>query len=250
MPRRRPAQAFEGCPPEPAGGPLEPAGNGRPRWMAAPAAVRRRDRTRRTGRLVRHTPGRAHKRAFYLVRCPVLSVVVGRHWPTFDGPVTARTAQKRPHDRVSGPATEGLSALRSLTIGARGRRRPAVRLHVPRAHGCCTPSGGDRQAPPLLSITAPSTCHRPTSARVRAEAAHSSKATSQPCEVCPTHEGGPGRGDTSAGRGLDRRQGGSQWVCQAGVGVGGGFGVKGRSSRGGAHSTSTSLRARATMALV
>src|SRR3712207_7557235 len=33
--RSRPAQAFEGCPPEPAGGPLEPAGNGRPRWMAA-----------------------------------------------------------------------------------------------------------------------------------------------------------------------------------------------------------------------
>ena len=30
-----PAQAFEGGPPEPAGRPLEPAGNGRPRWMAA-----------------------------------------------------------------------------------------------------------------------------------------------------------------------------------------------------------------------
>jgi hypothetical protein len=30
-----PAQAIEGGPPEPAGRPLEPAGDGRPRWMAA-----------------------------------------------------------------------------------------------------------------------------------------------------------------------------------------------------------------------
>jgi hypothetical protein len=42
----------------PAGRPLEPAGDGRPRWMAAtgaPATVRR-DRIRRTGRLVRRSP--------------------------------------------------------------------------------------------------------------------------------------------------------------------------------------------------
>src|SRR3712207_8803868 len=48
--RSRPAQAFEGCPPEPAGGPLEPAGNGRPRWMAA-----HRDAARRPGRSEEHT---------------------------------------------------------------------------------------------------------------------------------------------------------------------------------------------------
>ena len=40
------ARAFEGCPPEHAGGPLEAAGNGRPRWMVAPL---RRNRTRPTG---------------------------------------------------------------------------------------------------------------------------------------------------------------------------------------------------------
>lgn len=51
----RPAQAFEGGPPEPAGGPHEPAGDGRPRWMIAQRDRREApgDRTRRTGRLVR-----------------------------------------------------------------------------------------------------------------------------------------------------------------------------------------------------
>ena len=36
--RRRTAQAFEGCPPEPAGRSLEACGNVRRRWMAATAA--------------------------------------------------------------------------------------------------------------------------------------------------------------------------------------------------------------------
>ena len=60
----RPAQTFEGGPPESAGRPLEPAGNGRPRWMAAgrdSAARRRGHRTRRTGRLVRPTPTDLHR---------------------------------------------------------------------------------------------------------------------------------------------------------------------------------------------
>jgi hypothetical protein len=47
----------------PAGGPLEPAGNGRPRWMAAgrraPLPGAAGHRIRRTGRLVRRIPGRA-----------------------------------------------------------------------------------------------------------------------------------------------------------------------------------------------
>jgi hypothetical protein len=40
--RWRPAQAFEGCSPEPAGRPHEPVGNGRPRWMAATGDESRR----------------------------------------------------------------------------------------------------------------------------------------------------------------------------------------------------------------
>jgi hypothetical protein len=58
-----PAQAFEGGPPESAGRPHEPAGDGRPRWMVAgrdSAARRRGHRTRRIGRLVRRLPSDRH----------------------------------------------------------------------------------------------------------------------------------------------------------------------------------------------
>jgi hypothetical protein len=48
-----PAQAFEGCPPEPAGRPLEPVGDGRSRWMAAHRRFGAGDRIRLTCRLVR-----------------------------------------------------------------------------------------------------------------------------------------------------------------------------------------------------
>ena len=47
------AQAIEGGPPEPAGRPLEPLGDGRPRWMAVARCVSAGHRTRLTGRLVR-----------------------------------------------------------------------------------------------------------------------------------------------------------------------------------------------------
>ena len=47
------AQAIEGGPPEPAGRPLEPLGDERPRWMAVARCVSAGHRTRLTGRLVR-----------------------------------------------------------------------------------------------------------------------------------------------------------------------------------------------------
>ena len=49
------AQAFEGCPPEPAGRPHEVVGDGSPRWMVVHWSTERcvEDRTRLTGRLVR-----------------------------------------------------------------------------------------------------------------------------------------------------------------------------------------------------
>ena len=57
VPPRR-AQAFEGGPPEPAGEPLERAGNGPPRWMVAERDRREApgNRTRLTDQLVH--PGR------------------------------------------------------------------------------------------------------------------------------------------------------------------------------------------------
>jgi hypothetical protein len=77
-----------------AGRPLEPVGDGRPRWMTATSGTRYR--TRRTGRLVRHALVMVLAMAVDLaIRTSVL-VDGGQYWSTFDGPTTARTAQRRP----------------------------------------------------------------------------------------------------------------------------------------------------------
>ena len=47
------AQVFEGCSPEPAGGPLEVPGNGVPRWMAVTRRFGAGYRIRLTRQLVR-----------------------------------------------------------------------------------------------------------------------------------------------------------------------------------------------------
>jgi transposase len=57
---RAPVQAFEGGPPEPAGRPLEPAGNGRPRWMTAHREAARHPWTESAGRSRRR--GRPRRR--------------------------------------------------------------------------------------------------------------------------------------------------------------------------------------------
>ena len=51
--RTNPRRRLRVARPMPAGGPLEPAGDGRPRWMVATRCNEHRDRTRLTGRLVR-----------------------------------------------------------------------------------------------------------------------------------------------------------------------------------------------------
>lgn len=82
-----------------AGRPLEPVGDGRPRWMTAAGAnprVRAAHRIRRTGRLVRRPPAQSRDQGSELVFCLVSLVDLGHRWATSDGPATAQTAQRRP----------------------------------------------------------------------------------------------------------------------------------------------------------
>jgi hypothetical protein len=83
-----------------AGRPLEPAGNGRPRWMAAAGTYRQRCAPRTESGVqvdssVAHQVSRRHM-AVDLVFLRALLVVVGHLWLAFDGPVTAQTAEGRP----------------------------------------------------------------------------------------------------------------------------------------------------------
>ena len=57
--------------------------------------------TRRTGRLVGHTPGRGLLRGCELPLPRSPSADLGQRWSTFAGPVTAQTAPGRPHDHVA-----------------------------------------------------------------------------------------------------------------------------------------------------
>src|SRR5262249_9107074 len=77
--------------PMPAGRPLEPVGNGRPRWMTATSDTRYR--TRRTGRLVRHL-------LVVVLAMAVTCVFVCGNWSTVVNVVRRSTfdGRRRPTD--------------------------------------------------------------------------------------------------------------------------------------------------------
>lgn len=92
-----------------AGRPLEPVGDGRPRWMTATSDTRYR--TRRTGRLVRHALVMVLVTAADLTTRTSVLVDGGQHRSAFDGPATAQTAQRRPSgDQQIELATSSVSA--------------------------------------------------------------------------------------------------------------------------------------------
>ncbi|MBQ0994877.1 hypothetical protein KBX08_33025, partial [Micromonospora sp. H61] len=85
------------------GRPLEPAGNGRPRWMAAAGAnpsgyASRTESGVQVDSSVAHQVSRPDTVADLLF-LQALVVVGGCLWSAFDGPVTAQTAQTAQRSR-------------------------------------------------------------------------------------------------------------------------------------------------------
>lgn len=97
-----------------AGRPLEPVGDGRPRWMTAAGAnprVRAAHRIRRTGRLVRRPPARSPDRGSELVLC---SGIDGR-------PRSRLVSICRPDDGLTAWRRPDLEGIELLLVGPLGR---------------------------------------------------------------------------------------------------------------------------------
>src|SRR5699024_6906886 len=114
------AQVFEGCSPEPAGGPLEAPGDGVPRWMVAARTERCGHRIRLTSRLVRTRPARPAGRG-QEPRYECRSVVLLRGRPF--GPARQGVARPGPDASVSRSADRGPGAGDRPGTHGRGRRR-------------------------------------------------------------------------------------------------------------------------------
>lgn len=146
-----------------AGRPLEPAGNGRPRWMAAAGDTGNGaagHRIRRTGRLVRRPPGHGLDEGSDLPILLALLVIVGRSRSASGGPDSS--------------AYRGMSSC----AGARWDRQPSGDLRsgpgpwlCPHAGWVCSLGACRRHRPSPSEIRQHQCCgqgsHRPSSQAAR-----------------------------------------------------------------------------------